>query len=437
MTYLANYAIQREIGSGSFGTVFLSYEKKTYRKVALKVIYSTKEFYINEYLILSLLDTSYFPKILSVEHRPDSVVIAQEFCEGVNLEYLVSKNMIPGEQKFNICKQLIDAVFYLHQHCIVHRDIKLENIIISPDYKIKLCDFGFSRFVEPGEIIDEFMGSTTYVSPEVENHIPYSPMKNDIWCMGICILKIYLGDLTFTELTDNCKICNFYTVFEPHIGSFIMRNVLRSVLVEDENRRADFAKIYSILGENEKSFHYKLPSYSHLDIVTVKAMSKFNFYNPKFIDQIKNKEKGIGSSVYSLLFHQIYKNNKYSIFDLNDLEISALYRQNIQNRYSCFFCSPKKYISFDFFNLVTFKEMTRYLDTSCLKIIERSPDIFEVPDIELLLRFSCRSKSKLVYSVKIELLSGTVDDFANFVELLMTRYSRHRLLREAEAVTDN
>ena len=106
---------------------------------------------------------------------------------------------ITEDRARTISHQITNALFYLHSYGIAHRDIKLENILMtkaSDDSQVKLIDFGLSKILGPGESSQDPYGTLAYVAPEVLMQRPYS-FYVDSWSLGIIIYVMLSGLLPF------------------------------------------------------------------------------------------------------------------------------------------------------------------------------------------------------------------------------------------------
>lgn len=115
---------------------------------------------------------------------------------------LIKKRLSEREARF-IFKQIITAVHYCHFNHIVHRDIKVENLLLDSNLRVKLADFGFSTHFKTGEKLNVWCGSPPYCAPELYNAQLYDGPKVDIWSLGVVLYVLVCGYLPFEAQTFN------------------------------------------------------------------------------------------------------------------------------------------------------------------------------------------------------------------------------------------
>ena len=109
------------------------------------------------------------------------------------------KGRLTEQEVSFIAKQLFTSLHYMHQERIVHRDIKLENILIdsrNDGMYLKLTDFGFATFIQPGEMLSKGVGSRYYIAPEILQKQDYD-FKIDVWSATIVIYILLCGDMPY------------------------------------------------------------------------------------------------------------------------------------------------------------------------------------------------------------------------------------------------
>ncbi|XP_019849874.1 PREDICTED: serine/threonine-protein kinase Nek11-like [Amphimedon queenslandica] len=194
------YGLGCRLGSGNFGTAYVVQDHKTGEKKVLKRINigevqpnETVEA-VKEATLLAQLDhpaiVKYHDSFMDVEH----FCIITEYCEGGDLDYMLKKlkstNKILDESLImDWFIQLTNAVHYIHDRKVLHRDLKTRNIFLK-DKKIKLGDFGISRIlVATSDFATTFTGTPYYMSPEVLKHEGYNS-KSDIWSLGAVLYEL-------------------------------------------------------------------------------------------------------------------------------------------------------------------------------------------------------------------------------------------------------
>ena len=222
---LEKYDIGEIIGKGSYATVKVAKNKNNNEKYAMKIYDKLKldnSFIKNciksEIEVLKLINHKNVAKLIEDINTESQIIIIQEFIKGFSLRDYYNKE-IKGKKNISseiynvlkkIFKQIFEAINYLHQKDISHRDIKLENILMNNNYEVKIIDFGFGLYNPSHKKIDFFCGTPKYIAPEILNGNGYFGEKVDLWSLGVLIYKIYCDSYPFNgrnkrELYFNIK----------------------------------------------------------------------------------------------------------------------------------------------------------------------------------------------------------------------------------------
>jgi len=210
---IGHYAILKTIGTGSFSKVKLAIDLNRCRKVAIKMI-ATKGIQDSERLrasvlreieILKYIDHPNIVGLLDTVETPTHLCLVLEYVSGGELFDYVNdhfENSTEEESKY-IFLQLVKILEYLHENGIVHRDLKLENILIDSNKSpngliIKLTDFGLAKFINKSSpTLTTRCGSEEYAAPELISGKPYDGRKTDIWSLGVILYTLLVGYLPF------------------------------------------------------------------------------------------------------------------------------------------------------------------------------------------------------------------------------------------------
>ena len=220
------YRINARIGHGGMAEVYEATDIINKKVVAIKLIredvmknpINLKRFE-NEITIAASLSHPNIVKVYNrgtIEGRP---YIANEFIKVTNLKEMLDHNgCLSIEQAVNCMIQLTSALFYAHQHGIIHRDIKPQNIYIMPDDTIKLGDFGISQAqgIDDGLTkASEIVGSVHYLAPEISQGKPAS-IQSDIYSAGVTFYELLTAHVPFDkDSAVNVAVAHVKEKFPP------------------------------------------------------------------------------------------------------------------------------------------------------------------------------------------------------------------------------
>lgn len=172
------YEVIKDLGEGSMGVVKLAKHKKTGEEFAVKCMKKAKKSEAETLLQkreIEALKLCQHPNLIHMQdlfETSSHYYIVIEMCSGGDMyDYLERRNFrISEERAWELASQLSGAVFYLHNFNIIHRDLKLENVMMTDDTEQsipKVVDFGLSALVEPGQAAKESVGTVAYAAPEI------------------------------------------------------------------------------------------------------------------------------------------------------------------------------------------------------------------------------------------------------------------------------
>ena len=206
----------KQLGTGSFGRVFLVSHNETKELFALKTIekrkimttYGKLDIIYSEINIHSKLSHQNIIKLYNMYEDDETINIIMENAPNGNLYQLIKKekNGFSESKAFDYFIQVINAVYYLHSNHIIHRDIKPENLLLCEDNKLKLCDFGWAKELSL-ENRSTFCGTMEYMAPEIVGSENYD-YSVDIWSLGILLYELLFGHSPFKGNNTNNIIQN-------------------------------------------------------------------------------------------------------------------------------------------------------------------------------------------------------------------------------------
>ncbi|GIX21252.1 MAG: hypothetical protein KatS3mg121_0035 [Gammaproteobacteria bacterium] len=224
---LGRYQVERELGKGAMGVVYLGRDPKINRIVAIKTLALSQEFDEDE---LAEVKARFFreaetagrlnhPNIVTIydageEH--DLAYIAMEFLDGHDLgRYTKRDRLLPLPEVIRILQKAAEALDYAHRQNVVHRDVKPANVMYNPDTGlVKLTDFGIARITDSSRTkTGMVLGTPSYMSPEQLAGKKVDG-RSDIFSLGVMFFQMVTGDLPFKA--DSMAALLYKIANEPH-----------------------------------------------------------------------------------------------------------------------------------------------------------------------------------------------------------------------------
>ncbi|MBS1812637.1 MAG: serine/threonine protein kinase [Acidobacteria bacterium] len=248
------YRIVDVIGEGGMGRVYRALQTSRNRVVAVKVLTATDlkavQRAVNEARIQQGLrhpNIVEFYEQVEWDNRP---CLVMEYVEGVTLaEHLKQRGAMPVAQALAIFSQIVSAVAYIHEHNIIHRDIKSANIRLTANGRAKLLDFGIAKneftpqLTQTGFVV----GTVEYLAPEQINS-GKADERSDIWALGILLFEMLTGSVPFTAKTfgtlyQQINRASFTLPSDLHVPRSVIRLIARCLKKDAADRFQDAAEL--------------------------------------------------------------------------------------------------------------------------------------------------------------------------------------------------
>ncbi|KAH9816473.1 kinase-like domain-containing protein [Melampsora americana] len=211
-TKITDYQLIKEIGRGSYGTVWLSKDKLTSRVCAIKILEKRKLWLTNSYPIIKsetkimkrLKNQPFILEFIQTFSNPKFIFLALELSELGNLNQILNQfEFFDFNQLSFYLVQISAGLSVLHQFKIIYRDLKPENVLINSDGNIKLADFGLSKDVLTSNgRTNTICGTVNYMAPEVIRGEDYS-YSIDWYSLGVLIHQLYIGKIPYDIPDDS------------------------------------------------------------------------------------------------------------------------------------------------------------------------------------------------------------------------------------------
>lgn len=295
MEKIGNYDLIRssenELGRGSFSIVYLAtyvgldnkYIKNN-TKVAIKVIKTNNltkkatEILQDEVNIMELIKDNPHPNIVGcydVIRKEKELYIILEYCDSGDLRGILKKPIKEKYAQFYFC-QLANGLKYLDNQCIIHRDIKPKNILLTDKRRVlKIADFGFAKKHQEQSLHETICGSPLYMAPEIIDNKMYNN-QTDLWSIGMILYEMLYGNHPF----QNCRTI-------PELKDTVSKTIIEIPPSDTKNKDVSKSCIQLLQKLLEKKVNDRI--------------SWFDFFENQWIKQYKCDE----------MMSQDNKNNEY------------------------------------------------------------------------------------------------------------------------------
>ncbi|KAI8064184.1 kinase-like domain-containing protein [Gongronella butleri] len=220
---IGNYTLVSTVGSGSMGKVRLAIHNLTQEKLAVKIVprvgtqdkavlteaeaeakrEKDKQREVRTIREASIMLLLHHPHIVSLKELvildPYYYMFMEYVDGGVLIDYIISHGKLKERHARTFARQILSALDYLHKNSLVHRDLKIENILISRTGQIKIIDFGLSNLFSPHSLLKTFCGSLYFAAPELLNAKAYTGPEVDIWSFGVVLYVLVCGKVPFDD----------------------------------------------------------------------------------------------------------------------------------------------------------------------------------------------------------------------------------------------
>ena len=254
-TRIGNYEIQSPLGEGGMGAVYKAHDPTLQRTVAIKVLAKQDEDasarLLQEARAASALNHPHICTIHEVGEHEGQAFIVMEHVEGKPLSALIPSDGLPPESVIRYGTQIADALAHAHERGVVHRDLKSANVVITPEGRAKVLDFGLAKrmpradadavtrtqetLTQPGMLV----GTLAYMAPEVLRG-EAATARSDIWALGVVLYEMASGRPPFSGTTQTDLVSSIMKeepALLPNKVSPSLRNVIQHCLTKEAAQR--------------------------------------------------------------------------------------------------------------------------------------------------------------------------------------------------------
>jgi predicted Ser/Thr protein kinase len=305
---LGRYLIERELGKGGMGVVYLALDERLDKRVALKLLSGaraatpdSRSRFRREARAAAVLNHPSIVAVFDYDEAEDGPFIVYEYVEGRTLDRLIAEDSLSEGKILEIAGQIADALAYAHKRGILHRDIKPQNIMVTCDGRAKILDFGLAKRtrleflggdgtpLEEVSVLTEagtIVGTVQYMSPEQIGGDTLDG-RSDVFSLGIVLYEMALGENPFQSRSFASTIGKIMSADVPlalassqRISSGLSQIILRCLRKKREERYPSAQALLEDLGRlreraSEKRGTAQIPGRPHpMDALIPRSLAR-------------------------------------------------------------------------------------------------------------------------------------------------------------------
>lgn len=326
--WIGNYRFIKQLGAGSSSKVVLGCNISTKEKVAIKIVprrvrdlelandteTRCDHRIFREVIISSILNHPHIVRLKGFFYNSTQYFLVFEHVRGRQLyDIIINDGPLSEKDAQRYFRQLLSAIDYIHKNSIVHRDLKIENILIDEKGNVKLIDFGLSNFYDNKMLLNTFCGSLYFAAPELLSGQRYCGPEIDVWSLGVILYVMLCGCVPFDDenvqgLQTKIKSAEF--TFHKNISREAM-DLIRGMIAAQSSSRMSLDQIIASewinKGQKERINNYMNKRYPVLKLNEgyIRAISKaISFQFPNMEREVRRFHKICQEEIGTL--EQIY-----------------------------------------------------------------------------------------------------------------------------------
>ena len=292
------YRMRAVVGDGAFSVVKLVYNEETQTYYACKIVprsqINTKALQDRFELEIRINQQLHHPgivKLFDLLSDENNFYVIMEFCQSGELfQYIVDRGPLSEQDARPFVRQILECLEYIHRQNVTHRDLQPENLLLDQLGRVKLSDFGLSRFLGKDGLVETPCGSPCYASPECISGAPYDGKTTDVWSVGVILYAMLTGQLPWTKRNQAQLFAQIkrgeYTI--PEYLTEPCRSFISGLMTVDNRKRLTIQQAYAhewLSGVPQQYPEYEAPT----RIVSLRVVDRF-FRRDKSYSELQNIE---------------------------------------------------------------------------------------------------------------------------------------------------